>query len=113
MISFTLVNDTDQPIAGYGSIANGANLNLATLPTRNLNIRANTTPASVGNVRFALDGNANFGTDNAAPYAFGGDNGTDYLPWTPSVANHSLTATRSRVPLRPERPARHARCRSR
>ena len=92
--SFTLINaDSDQPIAGYESIADGANLNLAMLPTRNLNIRANTTPASVGSVRFALDENANFRTDNAAPYALGGDNGTDYLPWTPSVANHSLTAT--------------------
>jgi glucose/arabinose dehydrogenase len=93
--SFTLINaDTDQPIAGYDPIASGANLNLAMLPTRNLNIRANTTPASVGSVRFALDGNANYRTDNGAPYSIGGDDdGTNYLPWTPSVASHSLSAT--------------------
>jgi glucose/arabinose dehydrogenase len=93
--SFTLINaDTDQPIAGYDPIASGATLNLATLPSRNLNIRANTSPATVGSVRFALDGIANYGTDNVVPYALAGDvNGTDYLAWTPTVGSHTLTAT--------------------
>ena len=48
----------------------------------------------MGSVRFALDGNASYSTDNAAPYALAGDvNGTDYLPWTPAVGTHNVTAT--------------------
>ena len=93
--SFTLIDaDNDVPIAGYDPIPDAATLNLATLPTRNLNIRANTNPAAVGSVRFGLDANASYGTDNAAPYALAGDaNGTDYLAWTPSVGSHTVTAT--------------------
>ncbi|UYZ62525.1 PQQ-dependent sugar dehydrogenase [Hymenobacter weizhouensis] len=93
--SFTLINaDTDQPISGFDPIPAGAVFNLATLPTRNLSIRANTNPATVGSVRFAYDGNANFRTESFVPYAIAGDNGaTDYLPWTPTVGSHTLTAT--------------------
>jgi hypothetical protein len=92
--SFSLINaDTDQPIAGFDPIASGANINLATLPTQNLNIRANTSPSSVGSVRFGYDGNANYQTDNTAPYALGGDTGGNYAAWTPTVATHTLTAT--------------------
>jgi hypothetical protein len=92
--SFSLINaDNDQPISGFDPIASGANINLATLPTRNLNIRANTSPASVGSLRFGLDGNSSYSTDNTGPYALAGDNAGDYLPWTPTVANHTITAT--------------------
>lgn len=92
--SFSLINaDTDQPIAGFDPIASGATINLATLPTANLNIRANTAPSSVGSVRFAYDGNGTFRTDDAAPYSLGGDTGGNYVAWTPSVASHTLTAT--------------------
>jgi hypothetical protein len=92
--SFTLINaDTDQPIAGFDPIASGANINLATLPTRQLNIRANTTPATVGSVRFGLDGTASYVTDNGAPYSLAGDDASGYLPWTPTVATHTVTAT--------------------
>ncbi|TGE27561.1 PQQ-dependent sugar dehydrogenase [Hymenobacter metallicola] len=93
--SFTLLNaDTDQPIVGYDPLPAGAVLNLATLPSRNLSIRANTNPGTVGSVRFAYDANANFRTENTVPYALAGDNGpTDYLPWTPTVGSHTLTAT--------------------
>jgi len=93
--SLTLIDaDNDVPIAGYDPIPDAATINLATLPTRNLNIRANTNPAAVGSVRFGLDAIASYGTDNAAPYALAGDtNGTDYLAWTPSVGSHTVTAT--------------------
>jgi hypothetical protein len=47
----------------------------------------------VGSVRFGLDGNANYATDNSAPYALAGDTAGDYLPWTPTVANLTLTGT--------------------
>ncbi|WP_310394449.1 PQQ-dependent sugar dehydrogenase [Hymenobacter sp.] len=93
--SFTLINaDTELPIAGYDPLPGGATLNLAALPTRNLSIRANTNPATVGSVRFGYDGNANYKLENAVPYAIAGDNGpSDYLPWTPAVGSHTLTAT--------------------
>lgn len=97
--SFTLLNaDTDQPLAGYDPLPSGATLNLAALPTRNLNIRANTNPAPVGSVRFGYDGNAAYRTESTAPYALAGDNGTvngvtSYNAWTPALGSHTLTAT--------------------
>lgn len=97
--SLTLFNaDTDLPLAGYDPLPSGATLNLATLPTRNLNIRANPNPATVGSVRFAYDGNANYKIEGLAPYAIGGDNGTidgrpNYNAWTPAVGSHTLTVT--------------------
>jgi hypothetical protein len=92
--SLALINaDTDQPIAGYNPIAEGATLNLNTLPTRNLNIRANTNPGTVGSVRFAYDGNSNYRTENQGPYALAGDTSGDYHAWTPTLGSKTLTAT--------------------
>jgi MYXO-CTERM domain-containing protein len=89
--SFTLVNaDTDQDI---GPLSNGATVNLAALPTRNLNVRANTSPVTVGSVRFGLDGVASYRIENSGPYALAGDTGGNYSAWTPSVGSHSLVAT--------------------
>ena len=89
--SFTLVNaDTDTDIR---LLQNGETLNLATLPTTNLSVRANTSPATVGSVRFAYDGNTNFQTESVAPYALEGDTNGDYNPWTPALGSHTLTAT--------------------
>ena len=51
--SFTLINaNTGQDI---GLLVNGQVLNLATLPTRNLNVRANTIPERAGSVQFSYD----------------------------------------------------------
>jgi len=92
--SFTLINaETNQPIAGFNPLRDGATLNLAKLPTKSLNIRANTAPRAVGSVRFSLDGKANFRTEGSAPYALAGDQGGDYSAWTPTVGSHTLTAT--------------------
>jgi PKD repeat protein len=94
VVSFTLINaDTDLPVAGFDPLNDGATLNLATLPTRNLNIRANTNPATVGSVKFGYDSNPNYRTENAAPYALAGDSSGNYNPWTPTVGSHTLTAT--------------------
>ncbi len=91
---FTLIDaDTDQPVAGFDPLPDGAVLNLATLPSRNLNVRANTSPSPVGSVRFALDGNANYRTESAVPYALAGDAAGDYAAWTPGLGAHSLAAT--------------------
>jgi CubicO group peptidase (beta-lactamase class C family) len=89
---FALVDaDTDQPI--FDPLNGDATLNLGTLPTRNLNVRAETSPAAVGSVRFGLDGNPNYRTENGAPYALAGDASGDYNPWTPAIGPHSVIAT--------------------
>ena len=90
MTSFTLINaDTDKDIQ---TIANGAVLNLATLPTRNLNIRANVAGAT-GSVVFALSGAATQNqTESTAPYALFSDYQGNYNAWNPNVGSYSLTA---------------------
>jgi hypothetical protein len=93
VVGFSLINaDTDQPIAGYDPIPAGATLDLAALPTRNLNIRANTAPATVGSVVFSYDGKT-ARIENSPPYALGSDAGGDYAAWTPAVGEHSLRGT--------------------
>ncbi|MDO7852484.1 InlB B-repeat-containing protein [Hymenobacter convexus] len=89
--SFTLINaDTDTDIQ---SLVNGAVLDLATLPTRNLNIRANANPATTASVVFSLSGAATqAATENVVPYALFSDDGGNYFPWTPPVGSYVLTA---------------------
>jgi len=90
VVGFTLINaDTNQPI---GPLKDGATLDLSKLPTRNLNVRADTRPANVGSVRFKLDGKT-VRTEGTAPYALAGDQGGRYSSWTPSPGRHTLTAT--------------------
>src|SRR5580704_18309107 len=92
--SLTLINaDTNLPVAGFDPIPAGAVIDLATLPTLHLNVRANTSPATVGSVRFRFDGNANYRTDSVPPYAMAGDTGGHYAAWTPSPGSHTVTAT--------------------
>lgn len=92
--SFTLINaDTDQVIATYNPLVDGATLNLTTLPSTHINVRANTTPATVGSVRFGYDINPNYQTENNAPYALASDNGGDYYILTPTLGSHTITAT--------------------
>ena len=76
-----------------GPLQNGDTLNLSTLPTRHLNVRANTSPSPVGSVRFALDANGNYRTENTLAYSLAGDTGGNYVAWTPSVGSHTLAAT--------------------
>ena len=92
VVTFTLVNaDTDTDIL---TMTPGMNLELTTLPTRNLNIRANTNPATVGSVVFALSGaQAHANTESFAPYALFSDFQGDYFAWVPPVGSYSLTAT--------------------
>ncbi|RAJ96008.1 putative secreted protein (Por secretion system target) [Larkinella arboricola] len=92
VVSFSLMNaDTEQPIK---LLTPGETLNLATLPTRNLNIRVNTNPAAVGSVVMALSGKQNrTQTETGAPYALFGDNAGNYKSWTPAVGNYTLKAT--------------------
>jgi hypothetical protein len=89
--SISLINaDLDQPVPGYNPITNGMNLNLANLPVR-LNIRANTSPAIVGSVRFSLDGGTV--TENSSPYALFGDASGDFNSGSLNLGSHTLTVT--------------------
>lgn len=90
---FTLINaDTDQPIVGYAPIQNGQSINLADLPTRNLSIRADTNPPTVGSVVFSYQNAIVFRTVNERPYALTDAPGGDYAAWTPSVGAHTVSA---------------------
>lgn len=92
--SFTLIDaGTDQPVPGYDPLLDGDALNLATLPTSALNIRANTTPSAVGSVRFSLNGDTNYQIESEAPYTLAGDNHGDYSAWTPDPGSFTLAAT--------------------
>jgi hypothetical protein len=90
--SFTLINaDTDQEIQ---TLTNGATLNLTTLPSKKLNIRANTSPATVGSVAFNLTGQQTRNEiDSRVPFALFGDNNGRYRSWTPVVGSYTLKGT--------------------
>jgi len=88
VVDFTLINaQTDRDIR---TLADGDTIDLGV--AARLNVRANTR-GKVGSVRFALDDNRNFLTENVAPYALQGDRNGDYGVWTPSPGQHVLTAT--------------------
>lgn len=94
VVSFTLINaDNNQPISGYNPMPAGATLNLRTLPTRRLNLRANTSPPVVGSVRFGYDADADYRVESGAPYALASNAGADYHAWTPSLGSHTVRAT--------------------
>ena len=88
----TLVNADSE--ADLLVLADGAVLNLATLPSRNLNIRADTDPEKVGSVVFKLTGQQTRNqTEGTAPYALFGDVEGAYNAWVPDEGEYSLTAT--------------------
>lgn len=92
-ITFTLVNANTG--FEFMALTNGATLDLSALPTRLLNIRANTNPTTVGRVGFALSGAQTWNqTERVAPYALFGDDGAgNYFDWTPTAGSYTLTAT--------------------
>ncbi|WP_250419078.1 PKD domain-containing protein [Pontibacter deserti] len=92
VVSYSLINaNTDLEIQ---TITAGAVLNLATLPTRNLNIRVNTSPTVVGSVIISLTGAQVLNVkENKAPYSVFGDTNGNYKAWTPKTGNYTLMAT--------------------
>jgi hypothetical protein len=88
--SFTLINsDTDIAI---GPLTSGQTINLAELPTTNLNVVAGTVDA-IGSVRFDFDGQAGIRTENSSPYSLFGDQDGDYKPGSFALGSHTLIAT--------------------
>ena len=88
--SYTLVSAV-APYQDIKTLNNGDTLNLATLPTKSLNIRANTNPPTVGSVELVLSGaQTKDQIETNAPYALFSDNGGNYYSWTPAVGNYYL-----------------------
>ncbi|HLY26405.1 MAG TPA: hypothetical protein VKQ72_08705, partial [Aggregatilineales bacterium] len=73
-----------------GVLQNNQTISLSSLPTRNLNIGAQTAPANVGSVVFGLDGQANFHVENYSGYFLEGKSGAS---WVPALGMHTVTAT--------------------
>ena len=90
--SVTLVNaDTDISLQ---TLTEGMNIDLGVLATKNLNIRANTRPSTVGSIVFALSGaETRNSTENSTPYALFGKSGADYYAWKPKTGSYVLTIT--------------------
>lgn len=82
------------PVAGYDPIAEGATINLAVVGSA-LSVRANTVPAMVGSVGFALDATYTH-TENTAPYCLCSDDGKGDITSCANILTvgaHKLTAT--------------------
>ncbi len=91
---FRLINAATD--ADLGNLPGFAEINYMTLGTNQINIKVNTSPSTVGSVKFDLNGATK--TENAAPYTWAGDSpksggGINYLPFTPSAGGHKLTVT--------------------
>ena len=89
LITFELIDaDLNQPI---GSLKNGDAININEHGW-NLNINAITAlPAE--SIRFDLNNQMNYRTENAAPYAMEGNNGGNYHNWNPYETEYTVTAT--------------------
>lgn len=82
------------PVAKYDPIPEGATINLAVVGSA-LSVRANTVPATVGSVGFALDATYTH-TENTAPYCLCSDDGKGDITSCANiltVGTHKLTAT--------------------
>jgi len=90
--SFTLINaSTDNPIR---QLTPGSVIDLS-VDGSSLSMRADVSGTPIGSVKFGFDGNANFKTENVAPYALGGDNSGNYSPMSQltQLGSHTVTAT--------------------
>ncbi|WP_221392039.1 Ig-like domain-containing protein [Dyadobacter sp. NIV53] len=86
--SFTLINSATKAV--IQTFTNGSTVNLAALPTKNINIRANTSPGTVGSVVFVLSGTQNrTQIESQGPYDLFGDS----MNWTPAAGSYTLKAT--------------------
>ena len=93
LTGFTLVNaDNGQDIK---QLVEGETLNLPSLPTRNLTVRANTTSTSIASVAFDLSGSQSLSTtDNSAPFTLFGDKNGTYTPWASlGTGSYTIKAT--------------------
>ncbi|MEM6911200.1 MAG: DUF5060 domain-containing protein [Verrucomicrobiota bacterium] len=94
VLRFDLINaDTDSVLF---ALSEGSTIDLSTLPTTNLNIRAvvDSEEADTESVAFSLTGaTTRQQTESAAPYALAGDAAGDYSAFAFNPGGHTLTAT--------------------
>lgn len=81
--SLSLLDSSYLPITGHDPLLEGANIDLGTLSALPLIFRANPNPATVGSVKFNLNGVEQI--DDTVPYEF--------TNWTPSIGAYTLSAT--------------------
>lgn len=87
---FLINADTSKDILNLHS---SITLNLATLPSRHLNMRA-AVATGTGSVKFGYDANPNYRIETKAPLAFAGDDGKGhYFSWAPTVGKHAVSVT--------------------
>ena len=87
-----MINATDN--TAILEVQDGMAIDIATLETTELNIRANTLPELVGSVYLEISGTvAASRNENVAPYALFGDMAGDYEPASLPIGNYTLTAT--------------------
>ncbi|MEL6654156.1 MAG: DUF5060 domain-containing protein, partial [Bacteroidota bacterium] len=89
--SLTLVNPATG--ADYLTLSEGLVIDLAEYSSNSFNIRAYTQPDPTGSVRFGWNGQANYQTENVAPYALFGDTGGNFTGEAFSTGNYTITAT--------------------
>ncbi|MFN8392531.1 MAG: hypothetical protein U0136_19715 [Bdellovibrionota bacterium] len=88
--SFTLVNaDTGKDII---QLRSDSKLNLAALPTKRLNIRADASE-SVSKVFFQFADTERYRVETSRPFTLGGDKGGRYLAWTPRIGPQRVSVT--------------------
>ncbi len=93
---FTLVNaGNDQDLM---KLKDDAVIDLASLPSRQLNVRAEFADPEFKSVVFDFNGQKGYKKDNRVPFAFGGDKNGDYAPISLPVGRHTLTATPYSLP---------------
>jgi hypothetical protein len=81
------------PLPGYEELRDGAVIDLASLPTRRINLLARTEPGVVGSLRFAVDDDENFNTEITAPYTIvTGKGRAKDRSWLPRLGRHTITA---------------------
>jgi len=91
--SFVLIDaDDDREVM---QIENGSVIDLAQLPSKNINILANTDTTDIGSVVFEWDNGDWYRIENTAPFSLVGDGnfGENYYGFTPKLGFHKLTAT--------------------
>lgn len=89
---FSLIQ-LDSPRAVLRPLQDGDRINLAELPTRRLNVRADSLPDRVGSLRFAYRGREKFNTELVWPYTLVPNDGRKGPVWDVAPGLHTITAT--------------------
>jgi hypothetical protein len=75
------------------TITDGMTIDMATLGTRRITVRAHTNVIPVGSVLFQLDNLLWYNVDNGAPYALFNNDSRRYFAWSYSLGTHQISAT--------------------